>query len=304
MAEIYYPEKEPSIDESMVLWRGRLMFRQYIQGKRHKYGVKLYVLAEPIGMVQKILVYGGSADPDVGGKKHTEKVVHSLMEEKKGAGHSLYMDNFYNSVYTTGTLRANRAGNPKEVISKKLNKGETCGKYTNKGLCVSKWKDKREVLAISKEFGDEQVTTISKRGIEKGKPRLIVEYNKFMMGVDQYYHMMSYYSCEHKTLRWYKKLGIHIFQLMLINSHYLYNKFSRKTLNLYDFRLAILESLLPPPAKPEKQPIHHLPEYCPKDKNGKAKRRRCKYCWEVTKIRKDTVGNQKKLFIENDHSNI
>nr|CAH7717070.1 unnamed protein product [Callosobruchus chinensis] len=74
------------------------MFRQYIQGKRHKYGVKLYVLAEPTGMVQKILVYGGSSDPDVGGKKHTEKVVHSLMEDKKSAGHSLCMDNFYNSV--------------------------------------------------------------------------------------------------------------------------------------------------------------------------------------------------------------
>nr|CAI5824565.1 unnamed protein product [Callosobruchus analis] len=94
MAEIYYPEKELSIDESMVPWRGRLMFRQYSQGKRHKYGVKLYVLAEPTGMVQRILVYGGSADPDVGGKKHTEKVVYSLMEDKKGAGHSLYMDNF------------------------------------------------------------------------------------------------------------------------------------------------------------------------------------------------------------------
>nr|CAH7741055.1 unnamed protein product [Callosobruchus chinensis] len=140
-------------------------------------------------------------------------------------------NNCFKKKYTQlGHFRANRAGNPKEVISKKLNKGETCGMYTNKG--VSKWKDKREVLAISTEFGDEQVTTISKRGIEKGKPRLIVEYNK-------------------------------------------------KTSNLYDFRLAILESLFPPPAKPEKQPLHHLPEYYPKDMNRKAKRRRCKYCWSI-----------------------
>lgn len=42
MREIYYPERELTIDEEMVLWRGRLVFRQYIKGKRHKYGIKIY----------------------------------------------------------------------------------------------------------------------------------------------------------------------------------------------------------------------------------------------------------------------
>jgi hypothetical protein len=39
MSEIYSPNKELSLDESMVLWRGRLQFRQYMPGKRHKYGI-------------------------------------------------------------------------------------------------------------------------------------------------------------------------------------------------------------------------------------------------------------------------
>ena len=47
----YIPGKELSIDESMVLWRGRLMFRQYIPGKRHKYGVKIYMLCATSGYV-------------------------------------------------------------------------------------------------------------------------------------------------------------------------------------------------------------------------------------------------------------
>lgn len=34
-----------------VLWRGRLRFRQYIKGKRHKYGVKLYTLTEHQGFL-------------------------------------------------------------------------------------------------------------------------------------------------------------------------------------------------------------------------------------------------------------
>lgn len=50
MEELYYPTKDLSLDESMVLWRGRLPFRQFIKGKKkHKYGVKLHILAEPNG---------------------------------------------------------------------------------------------------------------------------------------------------------------------------------------------------------------------------------------------------------------
>lgn len=33
MKEVYYPTKDLSLDESMLLWRGRLYFRQYIHTK-------------------------------------------------------------------------------------------------------------------------------------------------------------------------------------------------------------------------------------------------------------------------------
>jgi len=46
MNNVYYPGKELSLDESMVLWRGRLLFRQFIQNKRYKYGIKLLMLGE------------------------------------------------------------------------------------------------------------------------------------------------------------------------------------------------------------------------------------------------------------------
>ena len=38
------PGQEVVIDETMIPWRGRLSFRQYIPGKAHKYGVKIYKL--------------------------------------------------------------------------------------------------------------------------------------------------------------------------------------------------------------------------------------------------------------------
>lgn len=46
MSQNYVPNKNICIDESMLLWRGRLYFRQYIKNKKHKYGIKLYELCE------------------------------------------------------------------------------------------------------------------------------------------------------------------------------------------------------------------------------------------------------------------
>ena len=47
--EIYVPDKDLSLDESMMLRRWRLVFKQYIKNKKHKYGVKFYDLCESYG---------------------------------------------------------------------------------------------------------------------------------------------------------------------------------------------------------------------------------------------------------------
>ena len=112
-----------STDESMVLWRGRLIFRQYIPGKRHKYGVKLYMLCEHTGYVWNVLVYCGKMDP-ISGFGNAETVVLKLMEKLLDRGHALYVDNFYTSVplakallnrktLLCGTVRKNRKHLPK-----------------------------------------------------------------------------------------------------------------------------------------------------------------------------------------------
>lgn len=301
MAAIYYPSKTLSLDESMMLWRGRLVFRQYIKNKRHKYGIKLYMLTEPKGLIIKFAVYTGQLD-DLGGTGHAEKVVFHLAKEKLSVGHSLYLDNYYNSyglarkllekqTYCTGTLLGNRRGTPKDVVSAKLKKGEVTGKYLD-GVLIAKWKDKRDVTYISTEFENSMVETTNKRGQLKNKPLPIVEYNKYMSGVDMQDQMMSYYPCSRKTLRWYKKLGIHILQLLLLNSFFLYNKYSGKKLNFYEYRLSVIEVLLPEvSAKPvtKKAALDHLPTKIENtNKKGHTLRKRCKVCSQ-DKRRKDTM---------------
>lgn len=69
-----------------------------------------------------------------------------------------------------------------------------------------------------------------------------------MSGINLQDQMLAYYPVQTKTLRWYKKLFVHTPQMSLSNAMYLYNKFSATNkMNLYDFRLSILERLLPDP---------------------------------------------------------
>lgn len=300
MHQIYYPQRELSIDEAMILWRGRLFFRQYVKGKRHKYGIKLYSLCEHQGLILKFLVYAGSADEIVGGKGHTEKVVMHLLKEKLGKGHAVYMDNFYtsyslssrllaNKTYSTGTLRQDRKLVPNEVKTAVLKKGETIARYGNR-IMIGKWKDKRSVLYLSSEHENEMIDFINKRNIIKSKPLPIVKYNAFMSGVDRADQMMSYYPSEHKTIRWYKKIFIHILQMLLLNSHALYNMYKPK-LTFYEYRLHVIRSLLPPrvqvpletPAQKRlRQAAHKIMRSEERDERNRLKRKNCRICWKNT----------------------
>lgn len=43
---VYLPEREISIDETVLLFKGRVHFRQHIPSKRARYGLKTFVLSE------------------------------------------------------------------------------------------------------------------------------------------------------------------------------------------------------------------------------------------------------------------
>ncbi|KAG5874595.1 hypothetical protein JTB14_035608 [Gonioctena quinquepunctata] len=66
MEQIHYPDKQLSLDQSMVSWRGRLGFKQSLKNKKLKCGMKLYMLTNPTGLIQKFAVYTDpTQEPDV-----------------------------------------------------------------------------------------------------------------------------------------------------------------------------------------------------------------------------------------------
>jgi hypothetical protein len=53
------------------------------------------------------------------------------------------------------------------LLKKKLKKEENISKYSYNGICVFKWKDKRDVFDISTEWTADMVDTQNKRGDKK-----------------------------------------------------------------------------------------------------------------------------------------
>ena len=87
--------KNLSIDESMIGFRGRIFFRQYIKSKHHRFGIKGFVLCcGKTSYTYHIDIYAGSLyeyDRQVG---QGHSVVRKLCEGLQ-PGHTLYLDSFY-----------------------------------------------------------------------------------------------------------------------------------------------------------------------------------------------------------------
>ena len=56
----------------------------------------------------------------------------------------------------------------------------------------------------------------------KNKPNVILQYNRYMLGVDKLDQMMCYYSFIHKSVKWWRKVFIWILELTVVNTYIIY----------------------------------------------------------------------------------
>lgn len=158
--KFFKPFQKLCIDESLLLWKGRLSFKQYIPSKRHRFGVKLFILCDcETKYVLDFIIYTGTGTEiemikDLG---LSGSVVMKLMRPYLQNGHILYVDNWYTSpklfmeLYNqgtgaVGTVKKNRSGMP--CLKEKLKRGEQ--EYRScESMIAIKWMDKREVYMLS-----------------------------------------------------------------------------------------------------------------------------------------------------------
>ena len=200
----YTPTENLSIDESMIGFKGRLAFLQYMPKKPQKWGIKAWVLADAAnGYVWNWKLYTGKEDNVPANLGLVHRVVLDLLDDDRlrNKGYRIFMDNFYSSpdlfrdlqkegFEACGTLRSNRRGIPEEVKSARLRKGESHFSMDD-SLLYMKWRDKREVLMLSTFHDDTFIekrrrTRLASDGVETiEKPSVVEEYNLHMGGVDK-----------------------------------------------------------------------------------------------------------------------
>ena len=72
----------------------------------------------------------------------------------------------------------------------------------------------------------------------KKLPEMVDDYNHHMMGVDRMDQMMSYYSFQRKSIKWWRKVFFWVMEVMVNNAHVIYKAHtttSRK-LTMKEFR--------------------------------------------------------------------
>ncbi|CAK9834553.1 PiggyBac transposable element-derived protein 4 [Anthophora retusa] len=256
-SQAFQPYERLCIDESLLLYKGRLSFKQYIPSKRNRFGVKSFILSDcQTGFVLDLLVYAGSStmvhsdNQDIG---ISGAIVETLMKPYLGVGHTLYVDNWYSSpalfnflhnncTNACGTVRKRRKGMPK--IDERLKRGEaTFRSCTN--LLVTKWMDKKEVYMLStmhtSEFG-----TIIKHGGTKviRKPVCVLDYNNSMGAVDKADMVISTVNSTRKTLKWYRKFFFHLLDICVWNAYCLYKDKMKEPISMAKFQLQLIREIL------------------------------------------------------------
>ena len=198
------PYQKLVIDESLVLWRGRLSFKQYIPSKRHRFGLKLFVLCDcKSGYVQDIILYTGSETHlDHEEEGLPSNVVKTLMSPYLDKNHILYVDNWYTSPLlfeyllsrqtgACGTVRRRRKHLPR--LPPLERRGEVRHRQAKQILSVV-WKDKKDVNLLTTVHrplmhASNHYDPLTRTNVEK--PECVLDYNINMRLVDKSDAMMQ-----------------------------------------------------------------------------------------------------------------
>ena len=173
----------------------------------------------------------------------TTKLVVGLMDSVHllDKGHCMYMEIFlYKSRILWGTFFSipcmpvtaypNRKSLPKAMITVKLKKTEAVFRHSGPLLAI-KWCDKRAIIVLTIIHPDVETNKTDAQGNIILKLLVIVNYIKKIGGCDTSDQLLSYYSFLLEFVKWWKKLFIHLLNMLLLNAHILNSKYGCRKLD-------------------------------------------------------------------------
>ncbi|GFO04588.1 PiggyBac transposable element-derived protein 4-like [Plakobranchus ocellatus] len=156
----FQAQRELSVDEAMVGFKGRLSFKQYMPKKPMKWGIKVWTVSDArLGYCLGYDIYTGKASRRDPHRPLGFEVVDNLCQPHYSLGHHVYMDRFFSSVelaehllqnntYMCSTIVSNRTGLPPVVKRKLKTRGELVQRQKN-NLVATSFHDKRTITLLS-----------------------------------------------------------------------------------------------------------------------------------------------------------
>ncbi|CAK9816518.1 PiggyBac transposable element-derived protein 4 [Anthophora quadrimaculata] len=271
--DYFIPGEHICVDESTIKFKGRISFITYNPKKPTKWGIRVYTLADSkTDYIYCILPYYGSLTtellvrPDLPVSSRIPIHLYQMLLEKiPGAQrHHMYTDRYYTSYLLaqelaklkcslTGTILRNRKKLPAEIKKPKFSTKSTVA-YRRGNTLVLGWKDKRVVtcLITKGDTGMTMVKRITRGGVDImiKKPNIVLNYIKYMGGVDRADQYASSYCFLRKSLKWWRKLFFWGMEISLVNSYLLYKlektKRGEKPLSHLRFLKTLVEQLRGP----------------------------------------------------------
>jgi hypothetical protein len=147
-----------------VLYKGRIVFKQYIPKKHKWFGTKIYKLYDSKGYTYNMSVHlGKDKKCATATMTATHTTVTGLTTRTENLGHELYMNNFFSSpdlfddlhmkaINCCGTVKPNRKVMPSDFGRKLRLKWGDIKIWVKGDLTALVWKDKRKVNTLTNTY--------------------------------------------------------------------------------------------------------------------------------------------------------
>ncbi|XP_051739543.1 piggyBac transposable element-derived protein 4-like [Ctenopharyngodon idella] len=242
----YHPRRNLAVRERLAACRANFGMTRFTKAKPTKLGFKFFVLADSSNEYTVDLAVYTSKNSFPTGHGISYDAVMSLLDKKVlGSGYHVYMDDFFTSPKlltdllamkfgACGTYRDYRRGFPQSA-SNSLTKKSTRGsiRWIRDGplVCV-KWMDKKEVSVCSTIHaaytGDRVQRKVKAQDTWRTKtfpcPAPATAYNHHMAGTDLSDQLLEYYTAQHKTMKWYRKVFLHFLDIAATNAFILHKE--------------------------------------------------------------------------------
>ena len=256
------------VDEQIVPFKGGFTTKQYIENKPHKWGYKIFILADNEGLIYDFFPFTGTIPgidrfdvPDLGVGSNPVLQLCEVIPDHKD--HKIYFDNWLTSfklvdhlatrrIWASGTIQAC----PLPSLSSKNDKqleNPGCGIFDEQQInsqgfiqSVMKQLDNTAVCLSSSFLTSEPTLSfrkydkVAKTFADVSVPNIISEYNKNITGVDQH-SQQSYYRMSFRSKKYYIRLIFHLIDMTIVNSWKLLQRKEAKRKVDYSKRISLNE---------------------------------------------------------------